>query len=259
MRHEEFSEGCDASCNGPYANRWSKTMIGYGPEDDHFVIELTYNYGVKSYELGNDFLGITIKSREIIARAKAKDWPIEELHGNVVIEAPGGYKFNIIDEPQPSDRDPIEKVTLASSNLNKTINYWNGLLGLKLVQKSAKSVSVSFGDNQCVLEFKDIGRAVNHAKAYGRIAFAVPKSYLSEIQSKMESEQQTILTPLISLDTPGKATVTVVILADPVSSFSFPTWRPIKFKRKYYLLYSFCRTITKYASWMKKDSENYQK
>ena len=31
-------------------------MVGYGPEDNHFVTELTYNYGVKSYELGNDFL-----------------------------------------------------------------------------------------------------------------------------------------------------------------------------------------------------------
>ena len=30
-------------------------MIGYGPEDDHFVLELTYNYGVKEYKLGNDF------------------------------------------------------------------------------------------------------------------------------------------------------------------------------------------------------------
>jgi hypothetical protein len=30
----------------------------------------------------------------------------------------------------------------------------------------------------------------------------------------------TILTPLISLDTPGKATVQVVILADPVSSLA---------------------------------------
>lgn len=27
-------------------------MIGYGPESSHFVMELTYNYGVKSYELG---------------------------------------------------------------------------------------------------------------------------------------------------------------------------------------------------------------
>jgi len=29
-------------------------MVGYGPEDSHFVIELTYNYGVKTYELGTD-------------------------------------------------------------------------------------------------------------------------------------------------------------------------------------------------------------
>lgn len=28
-------------------------MVGYGPEKSHFVIELTYNYGVKSYTLGN--------------------------------------------------------------------------------------------------------------------------------------------------------------------------------------------------------------
>lgn len=31
-------------------------MIGYGPEDNHFVIELTYNYGVKSYKMGNDLV-----------------------------------------------------------------------------------------------------------------------------------------------------------------------------------------------------------
>ena len=30
-------------------------MVGYGPEDDHFVVELTYNYGIGSYALGNDF------------------------------------------------------------------------------------------------------------------------------------------------------------------------------------------------------------
>ena len=33
----------------------------------------------------------------------------------------------------------------------------------------------------------------------------------------MKEAEQTVLTPLVSLDTPGKATVQVVILADPVS------------------------------------------
>lgn len=30
-------------------------MAGFGPEDNHFVVELTYNYGIKKYKLGNDF------------------------------------------------------------------------------------------------------------------------------------------------------------------------------------------------------------
>lgn len=88
-------------CCRPYANRWSKTMIGYGPEDTHFVLELTYNYSVKSYENGNDFAGITIQSQEVLQRAKDLNWPI--INGNT-LEAPGGYKFIIINDSQPTDR-----------------------------------------------------------------------------------------------------------------------------------------------------------
>lgn len=84
----------------PYDNRWSKTMIGYGAEDDNFVLELTYNYPVKSYKLGNDFVGITIQSKEALERAKSVGWPI--LPGNV-LEAPGGFKFIIIEKPQPQN------------------------------------------------------------------------------------------------------------------------------------------------------------
>lgn len=39
----------------PYDGKWSKSMVGYGPEDEHFVVELTYNYGIKQYKKGNDF------------------------------------------------------------------------------------------------------------------------------------------------------------------------------------------------------------
>lgn len=38
-----------------YDNRWSKTMLGYGPESSHFHVELIYNYGVSSYDLGTTF------------------------------------------------------------------------------------------------------------------------------------------------------------------------------------------------------------
>lgn len=54
LRHEEFEAACEASCNGPYSGFWSKSMVGWNNEDVSFVLELTYNYGVYSYQRGND-------------------------------------------------------------------------------------------------------------------------------------------------------------------------------------------------------------
>ncbi|KAI4461790.1 glyoxalase domain-containing protein 4 [Holotrichia oblita] len=214
LRHEEFTEGCDAACNGPYANRWSKTMVGYGPEDDHFVFELTYNYPVKSYEKGNEFISITIKSRESLERARKNKWPI--LPGNI-LEAPGGFQYQIIDEPQPTDKDPVEKVTLACSNLQKSIDYWNGLLGLEVFAKDLKKRNAVFGfkSDEAKLELQQIDGPINRAKAYGRIAFSCPRDQQPTLHQKITEANAKILTPLMSLDTPGKATVRVIVLADP--------------------------------------------
>lgn len=69
----QFTEGCAAACNGPYAGHWSKTMIGYADEDSSFALELTYNYSVKSYQVGNDFSSITINRKDVFeAAVKAK-------------------------------------------------------------------------------------------------------------------------------------------------------------------------------------------
>lgn len=215
LRHEEFSEGCEAACNGPYANRWSKTMIGYGPEDSHFVIELTYNYGINYYELGNDFRGITIRSKEAIQRAKSDGWPMKEENGKFILEAPGGYKYHLINESQPLDRDPVESVSLSSSNLQRSIDYWQRILKLNVFEKNEKSVVLGFDKDQAKLKIEDIGTEVNHAKAYGRIAFSIPFDQQPEIQKKIQESGNKILTDLITLDTPGKASVRVIILADP--------------------------------------------
>ena len=84
-------------------------MIGYGPEDNYFVMELTWNTEVSQYDRGNDYLGITIKSQESIARAKALKWPIREVGDVHVLESPDGYPFYLINEPQPKKqgRNPI--------------------------------------------------------------------------------------------------------------------------------------------------------
>jgi len=61
------------------------------------------------------------------------------------------------------------------------------------------------------------GEPINHATGYGRIAFAVPTSELKSYEENALNNQYKILTPFVTLDTPGKASVSVVIFADPVS------------------------------------------
>nr|XP_060612634.1 glyoxalase domain-containing protein 4 [Anolis sagrei ordinatus] len=217
LRHEEFEEGCKATCNGPYDGKWSKTMVGFGPEDGHFVAELTYNYGVGGYRLGNDFLGMTIASSQAVNNAKRLQWPIKEISSGVYeTEAPGGYKF-FLEEKEAPKKDPVMKVALAVSNLAKSRVFWAKLLGMKVYEEDEgqQRVLMGFQDDQCKLELQGIGRAVDHGSAFGRIAFSCPKKQLPEIEALMKKENQKILTPLLSLDTPGKATVQVVILADP--------------------------------------------
>uniref|UniRef100_A0A8C9QI88 Glyoxalase domain-containing protein 4 n=1 Tax=Spermophilus dauricus TaxID=99837 RepID=A0A8C9QI88_SPEDA len=212
LRHEEFEEGCKAACNGPYDGKWSKTMVGFGPEDDHFVAELTYNYGIGDYKLGNDFMGITLASSQAVSNARKLEWPLSEVaEGVFEIEAPGGYKFYL------QNRSLLQSVSEPVSDLQKSLHYWSNLLGMKIYEQDEEKqrALLGYADNQCKLELQGIKGAVDHAAAFGRIAFSCPHKELPDLEDLMKKENQTILTPLVSLDTPGKATVQVVILADP--------------------------------------------
>jgi catechol-2,3-dioxygenase len=57
-------------------------------------------------------------------------------------------------------KDPVEKVALASSNLQRSIDYWNGILGLKIYSQNDKKVVLGFADDQAKLELEDIGKAI---------------------------------------------------------------------------------------------------
>jgi len=214
LRHEEFKEGCEAQCNGPYENRWSKTMIGYGPESSHFVMELTYNYGVKSYDLGNDFHGITIQSKEIADRIKKSDYKFDVDNNVYTLKSPDGYQFFIVDD-DAEGLDPIKKVTMNTNDLDKTQHYWQEILKMKVVSKTDLELALAYDVTHTQLTFKKIDESIDRKTAFGRIAFAVPHDTQPEINQLILNNKQPILTPLISLATPGKANVRVIILADP--------------------------------------------
>lgn len=132
-------------------------MIGYGPEHTHFIMEVTYNYGIKSYKLGNEFVGITIRSSEALQRARALNYPIGEENGQHVLISPDGYKFYIIDEAQPTDADPVVRLTLSSTSLERSLEYWHRTLNMKIRSQTEDSI-VLFYDKFIELELRALSK-----------------------------------------------------------------------------------------------------
>lgn len=56
---------------------------------------------------------------------------------------------------------------------------------------------------------------VDRKTAFGRIAFAIAYDEQTKLSEEVAKQNAKVIHPLTSLDTPGKATVRVIILSDP--------------------------------------------
>ncbi|XP_033512051.1 probable lactoylglutathione lyase, chloroplastic isoform X3 [Nicotiana tomentosiformis] len=123
--------------------RYTNAFLGYGPEDSHFVIELTYNYGIDKYDIGLAFghFGIAVedvaKSVELIKAkgGKVTREPGPVKGGNTVIafiEDPDGYKFELLERgPTP---EPLCQVMLRVGDLDRAINFYQKAYGMELLR-----------------------------------------------------------------------------------------------------------------------------
>ena len=84
-------------------------FLGYGDEESTSVVELTYNWGTTSYDLGNGFGHIAIGVDDIVATCdrvreyggKVVREPGPMKHGTTVIafvDDPDGYKIEFIEK-----------------------------------------------------------------------------------------------------------------------------------------------------------------
>lgn len=46
-------------------DKYTNVFLGYGSEDKNFAVELTYNYGVESYDIGKGFGHFGLASTDI--------------------------------------------------------------------------------------------------------------------------------------------------------------------------------------------------
>ncbi|MEH2324465.1 MAG: lactoylglutathione lyase [Nostoc sp.] len=99
-------------------------FVGYGDESDNAVIELTYNWGVEKYELGNAYGHIALGVDDIYATCeeirnqggKVVREPGPMKHGSTVIafvEDPDGYKIELIQlvtQGSPVKQESLEQL-----------------------------------------------------------------------------------------------------------------------------------------------------
>jgi lactoylglutathione lyase len=72
LRRKDYPEG-----------KFTLAFIGYGEESDNTVIELTYNWGVDKYELGNAYGHIAIEVDDVYAACEV----IRQKGGKIIREA----------------------------------------------------------------------------------------------------------------------------------------------------------------------------
>jgi lactoylglutathione lyase len=87
--------------------KFTLAFVGYGEESDAAVLELTYNWGVEKYELGNAYGHVAIAVEDAsraCAEVKRRGGKVVReagpmKHGTTVIafvEDPDGYKIELI-------------------------------------------------------------------------------------------------------------------------------------------------------------------
>ncbi|EGZ8128933.1 lactoylglutathione lyase [Salmonella enterica] len=88
--------------------KYSLAFVGYGPETEGAVIELTYNWGVESYDMGNAYGHIALSvdnAAEACERIRQNGGNVTREAGPVkggstiisFVEDPDGYKIELIE------------------------------------------------------------------------------------------------------------------------------------------------------------------
>jgi len=163
LRHEENHTACGITCNGPYNNSWSKSMIGYGVEDVSYCLEVTYNYGPNKYTPDDSiqFFGIVVDDvADTVTKATELGYTVTD---NIIL-GPDAYPYKPLPKPQGGRKEPFAGVRLRVSSLEKSVAFYTEVLGMQVfpedkvevglgeLKPGVKGVYVSYEIQHCVYQ-----------------------------------------------------------------------------------------------------------
>ncbi|KAK4419967.1 putative lactoylglutathione lyase, chloroplastic [Sesamum alatum] len=166
-------------------DKYSNAFVGYGPEDSHFAMELTYRFG---------HFGIAVEDvAKMVDLLKNKGVRVIQEPGLVeggntviaLVQDPDGYNCKLIQRgPTP---EPLCQVMLRVGDLERSINFYRKAYGMELLQKSDNpelrytTAMMGYGPEgkNAVLELTyNYGvREYNKGNGYGQIAVGTDDVY----------------------------------------------------------------------------------
>ncbi|XP_018730799.2 lactoylglutathione lyase GLX1-like [Eucalyptus grandis] len=125
-------------------NNYSKAIVGFGPQESHFVLELIYIYGVDKYEVGTAWGHFGIAAEDIypiVEKVRQLGGVVTKEPGTIeggaqvyaFVEDPNGYSFELLQRgPTP---DPLCQIMLQVTDLDRAASFYEKALGMTILLK----------------------------------------------------------------------------------------------------------------------------
>lgn len=228
LRHEENEAACPITCNGKYETPWSKTMVGYAPEDKSYALELTYNYGIGSYVPGQGLQRFVLSLPDAAKkRSKAKELGFA-LSGASAIIGPDGYTYDIRDSASLPE-EPFTTVVLRSPDAEALAAWYHEVLGMEKPRAAgaeacapgvASCIEVGYGGARAIrfLMFDD-GVTPTIQQWEGRNAIALPEQQVRAINARVLRDAPELVVHEMQELNEKLGILVIVILKDPVVGY----------------------------------------
>jgi lactoylglutathione lyase len=186
-------------------DKYTNLFMGYGPEDQgYFSLELTYNYGKESYDVGEGFGHFALAVPDVykaVDDIKAAGGTVTRDAGPVkggtteiaFVEDPTGYKYELIQRPEHKG-DRILHMMFRVKDLEASKQYYTEALGMKLLREKENekgrytNAFLGYGDDsesvQIELTYNWESRDYNKGDGYAQIAISTTDVFKTMDQIK---------------------------------------------------------------------------
>ncbi|KAK9268440.1 hypothetical protein L1049_000190 [Liquidambar formosana] len=194
----------------PKAN-FSNAVLGFGPEESHFVLELIYNHGVDKLDFGTAFGHFGIAAEDvykIVEDIRASGGVITrepgpaEGGGSTIyafVQDPNGYSFELVQRDAPI-REPLCQALFNVVDLDRSIEFYQKALGMNLLLRYANPREqfdigmVGYGDdlNQTtVIELRYNYNVTEYTQgnAYSQVVISTDDVYKSAEAVKLVTQE----------------------------------------------------------------------